>query len=108
MTDDVKWWLYPIDGGEGRPVLGLKPDEVIAGWSRNGESVFAGPQVGAPVKLDRVDLANGNREFCCAFSPADTTGVFVMGPLILTENKDLYGYGYGRINSALYLMDAPN
>jgi Tol biopolymer transport system component len=106
-SDGLKWWRYSIDGGEGRAALGLKPDDVIAGWSRNGESVLAGPQVGAPVRIDRVDLATGNREFCCAFSPADTTGVFVMGPLILTENKDLYGYGYGRINSALYLMDAP-
>lgn len=65
------------------------------------------PQVGAPVKVDVVDLSTGHREFCCAFSPVDTTGVFVMGPLILTQNKDLYGYGYGRITSALYLMDAP-
>ncbi len=107
VTDDSRWWLFPIGGGEGRAVLGLKPDDVIAGWTPDGQSVYASAQTLPPVKVDRVELATGHREFCCQFSPPDTTGIFAMGPVILTPNKDLYGYGFGRITSSLYVMDAP-
>lgn len=36
VTDDTKWWLFPIEGGEGRPALGLKPGEVVTGWGADG------------------------------------------------------------------------
>jgi hypothetical protein len=106
-TDDVKWWLYPINGGEGLPALGLNSGDVIAGWGADGHSVYASVGTTAPAKTDRVDLSTGRREFCCQFSPSDTAGIFSMGPVILTPNKDLYGYGFGRITSSLYVMDAP-
>jgi serine/threonine protein kinase len=106
-TDDVKWWLYPINGGEGRPVLGLRPDDYISGWTPGGKSVYASDEETPPAKVFRVDLVTGRREFCCQFAPSDTAGVFALGPIILTQNKDLYGYGFGRITSALYVMDAP-
>jgi hypothetical protein len=106
-TDDAKWWLYPIHGGEGHLVLGLDPDDVIAGWAPDGQSVYVSAETTAPAEVDRVDLATGHRELCCRFSPSDTTGIFAMGPIILTQNKDLYGYGFGRITSALYVMDTP-
>lgn len=105
-TDGSQWWLNPISGGEGRAVSGLKPDDTIAGWTPSGESVYASNQTFPSAKVDRVDLSTGQRQFCCSFSPADATGVFAMGPIILTENKDLYGYGFGRVTSALYVMDA--
>lgn len=60
-----------------------------------------------PAKVDQVNLVTGRREFCCQFSPSDITGIFAMGPIYLTRNKDLYGYGFGRVTSALYVMDAP-
>jgi Tol biopolymer transport system component len=109
IFDDDKWWLYPLSGtGQPQEVKGLDSKDDLAGWSSDVNVVYAGPQVEIPAKVYRVNIATGQRNFCCQFAPSDPTGMRGgVGPIIINPEKQLSAFGFSRRSSNLYLMDAP-
>ena len=99
--------LYPVAGGEPRPIAGLKPADGIVRWTADGRGLFLrGPSDSRAVQITRLDLAAGNRTPVRQISPLPATAR--MGglgrELLLSADASAYVYGYGITTSALYLV----
>ena len=87
-----KYFIYPIAGGEPRPVPGLKETDALAQWSTDGRSVLVYRRAEIPCRLERVDLATGHRTLFKEFAPDDRTGLLSMREMFVTD--DLLSYAY--------------
>ena len=56
-----KYFIYPIVGGEARPVPGLTQTDILALWSADGRSALVYRRAEIPCRLEQVDLATGRR-----------------------------------------------
>ena len=73
------WMLFPIQGGDGRPVPALTPGDIPVQWSHGGRYVFTVANVDgarpAAVDVFRVELASGSRTLWKTLTPSDPVGV---------------------------------
>ena len=93
--------LYPIEGGEPRPIPGLEPADAPVQFSADGRSLYALRREGRIGKLHRIDLETGRREFVREIVSSSGSGI---GALLLTPDGKSYVYGYGLQLSDLYLV----
>jgi len=95
-----KYSVYPIAGGEPRPVPGLTETDVLAQWSADGRSVLVYRRAEIPCRLERVDLATGHRTLFKEFAPADRTGLLSMREMFVTDDLRSYAYtAYYQVSS---------
>jgi len=99
-----KVWLYPVSGGEPRPLFAVAPNEVPLRFSADGRYLFTGARRELPGRIFRVDLATGAREDWLTLLPADPAGVRVIGNIHVTPDGRSYAYTYNRLLSELYLV----
>ncbi|MFI4978495.1 MAG: hypothetical protein ACHQC8_07475 [Solirubrobacterales bacterium] len=95
-----KYFVYPIAGGEPRPVPGLTEADVVAQWSADGRSVlvYRGAQI--PCRLERVDLATGQRKLFTELAPADRAGLLSTREIVATDDLRSYAYtAYYQVSS---------
>ena len=63
----TKWVLFPIQGGDGRPVPALTPEDMPLQWSHGGRYVYivASGDEGTRAAVDvfRVEVATGNLRY---------------------------------------------
>ena len=97
--------LYPIAGGDPRPIPGLHADEHIVGFSADSKSVFVHNFAGLPSIIIRVDLATGKRTDWKQLAPADAAGVDAIGGIGITPDEKSYVYSYPRTLSDLYVVE---
>jgi hypothetical protein len=84
--------LYPIAGGEPRPVPGLAETDVVAHWSADGRSVLAYRRAEIPCRLERVDLATGERRLFREIVPSDRAGLLSLRGVFVTDDLRSYAY----------------
>jgi Tol biopolymer transport system component len=95
-----KYSVYPIAGGEPRPVPWLTETDVLAQWSADGRSVLVYRRAEIPCRLERVDLATGHRTLFKEFAPADRTGLLSMREMFVTDDLRSYAYtAYYQVSS---------
>lgn len=105
-----KWAIYPIDGGEPRPVPRIQPDEYVIRFDASGTSLFLAsaswtPRID-PIRIDRLDLASGKRSAWKQIVLADPTGAeFSIDSVQLTPDGKSYCYSFMRGLSRLYVVD---
>ena len=93
--------LYPLDGGEARPLPGALPNDVPLRWTRDGIFVYR-PDL--PGRLDILDAATGARRTWKEVIPPDPAGVLQIEPFVMSEDGSIYLYSYRRIIDDLELM----
>jgi Tol biopolymer transport system component len=105
-STDVESKIYPVAGGEPRPVLGMEPDEIPIRWSADGRSLYvrSTPNV-LPAKVHRLDLSTGRRELWKELGPADLAGVASIPSIALTRDARWYAYTYFSRLWNLYLVE---
>jgi hypothetical protein len=104
--------LYPVDGGEPRPIPGLKEgEEAPLLFGSDGRSLFVQPsgrelrRQGLPFRIFRLDLATGTRTLWHEFTPLDKAGVQpVAFQLALTPDGRSYAVTFLNTPSDLYLV----
>ncbi len=96
--------LYPVEGGEPKPIPGIEAGEVPVRWSTN-TSLFVSRPGDLPAKVFRLDLATGRRELVRQLTPLDPAGVFSIDPILMTPDGKSYVYSYRRLLSDLYLVE---
>jgi sugar lactone lactonase YvrE len=102
---DRRAMIYPIAGGEPRPIAGLEPDDVPIQWSTDGNHIFAVHYGLAPLPLYRVDLKTGKRELWKEIMPADRTGFIRVDNVLVTRDGATYVYAYNRVgDSDLFIV----
>jgi eukaryotic-like serine/threonine-protein kinase len=101
-----KWGLYPVEGGgDPRPILGTRGgEEEVIGFDEKGQGlhVYSGD---LRLRIERLDLATGNRSLVREITPSDPTGVTRISTLQMTPDGRAYCYSFMRSLSRLYMVD---
>ncbi|HEX5717767.1 MAG TPA: hypothetical protein VF179_16530, partial [Thermoanaerobaculia bacterium] len=106
LAPDGNLWLYSLTGDKPRAVAGFAPGDAVLRWSADGKSLFIWRRdPGAPVRVFRLDLTNGNKEPWLETRPPDPTGIYTYVSFMLTPDGKSYAYTYGRVLSQLYLVE---
>jgi len=103
-TRTNQWALYPVDGGDPRPISGTRPGEEIIGFDDKGQSlnIRSGD---LDMRIERLDLVSGKRTLIREVTPADPTGVARIATLQMTPDGRSYCYSFMRSLSRLYMVD---
>jgi Tol biopolymer transport system component/predicted Ser/Thr protein kinase len=88
--------LYPIEGGEPRPLPGATRDDVPIRWTADGRGVYVQRGRELPPRVDRIDVASGERRLWKELPLPDPAGVMTVGPIRLSADGDSYVYSYRR------------
>ncbi len=101
---DQKIYVFPVGGGEPKPVPGIQPGEIATAWSGDGKSLFVLLRGQVPAQVYQVDIATGHRTFWKAMEPADSAGIDTIGRVSTSIDNKAYVYSYVRTLSDLYLV----
>src|SRR5262249_12926865 len=98
--------LLPVDGGQPLPVRGVEGADIFLRFSNDAKYLFV-YTTESPVllKIWKIDIASGRREFLKAVGPPDPAGVYVTLKLTLGPDLRSYAYIYGRRLSTLYEVE---
>ncbi|HLB87654.1 MAG TPA: protein kinase [Terriglobales bacterium] len=102
---DQRGYLYPVDGGDPRPISGFPLGDTPAAWAGDGRSLFIYRHGELPSKVSRLDLASGQKQLWRELMPADSAGVTDLSVILITPDAKNYVYEYGRTLSDLYLVE---
>ena len=97
--------LYPTDGGEPRPLLGVTRDDVPIRWTADGRGLYLQRGPGVPARVDLLDVASGKRRPWKELTPPDPAGVLAIGPILLSADGQSYVYSYRRMIDDLFLVE---
>ncbi|MBI3695454.1 MAG: hypothetical protein HY238_11535 [Acidobacteria bacterium] len=104
-SPELKATLYPIEGGEPRPIPGLEALDEPVGWTPDGHSLYVLRGQRPPVSVDLVDLDTGKRRAWKQLSPSDPAGISNIYVVYITADGKSYFYTYIRDLSDLYLVE---
>jgi len=97
--------LYPLQGGEPRPLPELDNRDYPFAWSENGRTLYAFRHGEVPSTVYRLELATRRKEVWKVLGPADATGVPNVGRVQITPDARSYAYGHVRQVSELFLVE---
>ncbi|HEY3204738.1 MAG TPA: protein kinase [Thermoanaerobaculia bacterium] len=95
--------LYPLEGGEPRPVAGLKADDVPIQWSEDGQFLYVHQRFEVPNKVWLLDPATGKKQPWLEIKPGEP--VLALPILLMTRDGKSYVYGAQRVFSELYIVE---
>jgi eukaryotic-like serine/threonine-protein kinase len=97
--------LYPVDGGEPRPLPGVDQGDEILLWSADGRSLLVRRRLSLPVRIDRVDVATGKVTLWREIAPVDRTGMTEVPSVRVSADESTFTYTVHRLLSELYVAD---
>ncbi len=103
VTQDLALELFPLQGGEPKPVAKLAPGEDVTQWSADGRTLFVSRE-GIRLDVCDIDVQTGKRQLWRTFEVPDPAGIRVNN-IVLTRDARSYAYGYLRILDELYLVE---
>jgi eukaryotic-like serine/threonine-protein kinase len=96
--------LYPVDGGDPRPVPHLEPTENVLGWNGDGSALYVCPP-GRPRRIERLDLRTGRRQLLFEIRPKDPAGADDAGMVRISADGKSYVYNLHRTLSTLFVVE---
>ena len=102
LTSDIGR-LYAVADGATRDIPGLLPTDNFF-WGTDPKYLYLTAGKGIPVKVIRLDLANGKRQVLLELNPTDMTGICELKNVLLSKDGRSYVYGFTRLLSDLYLV----
>jgi eukaryotic-like serine/threonine-protein kinase len=102
---DEKGYLYPVGGGDPRPIAGFNAGEQPITFSSDGHSLYIYQPGELPAHVDRLDLQTGKRSLWKELIPSDPAGVETIGPILMTPDAKTCVFGYHRMLADLYLVE---
>ncbi len=103
VDQDLALVLFPLQGGQPRPVAKLSPREDVSQWSADGRTLFVS-RVGIHLDVFSIDVRSGERKLYRSFEVPDPAGVQVSN-FIITRDARSYAYGYIRFLDELFLVE---
>jgi Tol biopolymer transport system component len=97
--------LYPVAGGEPRPIPGFEAGERPIRWSADGAHLYSYMPGKIPVKIYKTHLASGARETLKTLMPADPAGIWDLSAIYLTPDGKSHVFSYMRALQDLYLVE---
>ena len=96
--------LFPLEGGELRPIPGVSEGDIPIQWSLDGRSLFVRAGQLHPARVFRLDLSSGRRELWREFASAGPPTESIVSILLAGDGKSRV-YSHQRIFSELYLVE---
>jgi hypothetical protein len=100
-----KYLLFPIAGGDPRPVPGLAEADIVAHWTVDGRAVLAYRRAEIPSRLERVSLDTGQRRLFKELAPADRAGLLSLRGVFVTDDLRSYAYTTYHQVSSLFVSE---
>jgi eukaryotic-like serine/threonine-protein kinase len=99
-----KLTLFPIAGGEPKPIAGFEPGESVLRWSADGRHLFLS-KVEEPsfAKISRLDVSTGREEIWKELRTPDPVGVN-MRDVVMTPDGESFAYSFQRDITTLFLI----
>jgi hypothetical protein len=97
--------LFPIDGGEPRPVPDVGPDANFLGWNADGTAAFISRPKPAPRSIFRVEVADSSETLLHEIQLLDPAGVNELGHVLISADGRAYAYTLTRTLSTLFLVE---
>jgi eukaryotic-like serine/threonine-protein kinase len=100
-----KYMMYPVDGGEPRPVAKPQAEHVgrAVNWSEDGRAILT-YQTAPPYNIYRVDITSGKSDVIGKVSVPDPTGVKGLANFVISRDGKTYCYSIFQQLSDLYLV----
>lgn len=96
--------IYPVEGGEPIPLVGLAGGDNIVGWSTDGASIYIA-QGSMPVTLYKLNYKTGQKELLKEIFAPNIAGLFDINGLFVTPDGKSYAYTYSNTLSDLFIID---
>ncbi len=96
-------WLYPVDGGQPRPIPGLQAGETFV-WTSDPRWLYVYQWNQAPAKVYRLNALTGQRQLFREMTPPDVAGLHGISHIYFSSDGRAYVYSYTRLLSELYLV----
>lgn len=110
--------LYPIDGGEPKPVNGVTEADDVIGGSADSEVVYVSSDASAipqqtsqeilrilKMNVVKVNIVTGRRQPFVTISPSDAAGIVGLSPPRFTGDGKQYVFNQYRQLSVLYVVN---
>jgi Tol biopolymer transport system component len=103
-----EYYLCSIDGGaDPEPLAGYRDGDVLLQWSADGRSLFVREAGNLVLRIHRLDLSTGARQFWKELVPPDPTVLIDIGSdpgqVRIAANGTSYAYTYWTFEGELYL-----
>ncbi len=97
--------LFPIGGGELKPIADMEPGESVIRWSGDGKFLFLRKSTdSSSLTISRLNIATGRKELWKELKTPDPVGVQIRD-VVTTPDGNAYAYSYQRDISTLYLAE---
>jgi eukaryotic-like serine/threonine-protein kinase len=101
---DQKVYLYPLKGGEPKPLPGSRPGDIPNRWTADGRAVYVHRRDELPPRVYLLDVMTGRKELWKELVPADSAGVTQLAIVLPSSDGRSYAYSYARQLSDLYVV----
>ena len=102
---DRRAMIFPVAGGEPRPIVGLDPGDYPIQWSADGVYVYAARYGEVPLPVLRVNLKTGKKELWKELMPPERTGLWRVDDVAVTRDGRSYAYSFFRVAASdLFLV----
>ncbi len=96
--------IFPVEGGEPRPVPGIARSEAPVRWSADGRHLFVRNDA-IPMRISLLDLQSGQKTSWKEIAPPDLAGAAPPVAVWLSADGKSYAYSLRRTLSDLYLVE---
>ena len=113
VTPDGKWlaaeakgavWLFPIGGGESRPVTGTAAGDVPIRWNADGTVLFISVLAPPGLRVFALNVATGTRTLLHDVAVRDRVGAVNIQRVWMSADGRSYAYAYFRVLQGLYVI----
>ena len=103
VDEDGTIWIYPVKGDKPALLKGAQGGDIPVGWGQDGGQFYVARTDHLPVRVYRIDRANGKRDLVRELAPRDPAGVIPDISSVFTGGKGpTLVYSYFRLQSDLY------
>ena len=104
-TKDGVLALYPLDGGEPRPLDEVPASMKVIRFTPDGRFLYVKETVGRSVRVHRVEIETGRRELWKTIAPSDPTALDQIYAIQISDDGESYYYTFMRKYSDLFIVD---
>ena len=94
---DGRFSIYPVTGGQPKPVPGTDPNDEMIRWSLDRRSLLVYRRGEVPARVERLDLATGKRVLVRQLAPPSQAGVLNVRYIAFSEDERSYAYTFDRV-----------
>ena len=95
--------LYPVAGGDPRPLPGCLPGEDPILWNPDSRSLLVYDTGTVPARVYRIEIASGRRELWKTVGPSDLAGVQRIQRIVTTPDATSTFYSVERVFNTIFI-----